>query len=161
MSDYPGAWFSTLGEPLGAGERAEIRAYLDGLGVRTVLPELLVESWAQASSLMHSPAGPCWGAEETERGRLEKLARLDPSDPKWLAETEALHGAAAVAAARSGVADPGLIRAAAGAATYALYQYRLARAASVPPDHPFMRKYALFCGGRWPLGVYGDRFAIF
>jgi hypothetical protein len=24
-----------------------------------------------------------------------------------------------------------------------------------------VRKYALFSGGRWPLGVYGDRFAIF
>jgi hypothetical protein len=30
-------------------------------------------------------------------------------------------------------------------------------AASAFPDHPFVRKYALFSGGRWPLGVYrGD-----
>ena len=29
------------------------------------------------------------------------------------------------------------------------------------PAHPFLRKYALYCGGRWPLGVYDQRFAIF
>jgi hypothetical protein len=27
--------------------------------------------------------------------------------------------------------------------------------------HPFLRKYALYCGGRWPLGLYHGRFAIF
>jgi hypothetical protein len=161
MSDHPESWFSTLGEPLGAGERAEIRAYLEGLGVQTTLPELLVENWTQAGSLTRGPAGSWWGAEEAERARLEKLAHLDPLDPDWLATTETLHGAAAVAATRSGIADPGLIGAAAGAATYATYQYRLARAANAPLRHPFMRKYALFCGGRWPLGVYDDRFAIF
>ncbi len=32
---------------------------------------------------------------------------------------------------------------------------------SVGDDHPFVRKYVFFAGGRWPLGVYGDRFAIF
>jgi len=36
-----------------------------------------------------------------------------------------------------------------------------ARAADAGDHHPFVRKYALFSGGRWPLGVYGDRFAIF
>ena len=34
-------------------------------------------------------------------------------------------------------------------------------AAGAGDEHPFVRKYALFSGGRWPLGVYGDRFAIF
>jgi len=27
--------------------------------------------------------------------------------------------------------------------------------------HPFLRKYALYCAGRWPLGVYENCFAIF
>lgn len=49
----------------------------------------------------------------------------------------------------------------AGAATYAFHQYRLARATGAPDDHPFVRKCRMFCGGRWPPGVYGDRFAIF
>ena len=72
-----------------------------------------------------------------------------------------MHGAAAVAATRCGCADAALIRVAAGAATYAAYQQRLARAAGAPDSHPFMRKYALYSGGRWPLGVYDERFAIF
>jgi hypothetical protein len=161
MSDAPEAWFSALGQPLGDAEHSEIDAYLGGLGMKTKLPALLVESWDQAGSLARSPVGPWWEIEEAERTRLQELARLDPSDPAWLATTEALHGAAALAAIRSGVADAGLVRAAAGAATYAAFQYRLAQAAKVSPSHAFMRKYALFCGGRWPLGVYGDRFAIF
>ena len=49
---------------------------------------------------------------------------------------EALHGAAAVAAARNGCA-------------------------AVAGGHPFLRKYALYCGGRWPLGIYDRVFAIF
>jgi hypothetical protein len=95
------------------------------------------------------------------RERLERSARLDPADPEWLALNEALLGAAAVAAARAGCADAALIRVAAGAASYAAYQARLARAADAPSTHPFMRKYALYCGGRWPLGVYDNAFAIF
>jgi hypothetical protein len=161
MKDDLGTWFSTLGEPLGIAERSEIHAYLQGLGVKASLPALVVESWSQAGSIVRNPAGDWWDAEEAERGRLETRAHLDPADPEWLAATETLHGAAAVAATRSGVSDPGLIRAAAGAAGYAAYQYRLARAAGASSDHPFVQKYALFCGGRWPLGVYSDRFAIF
>lgn len=38
---------------------------------------------------------------------------------------------------------------------------RLARAAGAESDHPFLRKYALYSGGRWPLGVYDGAFAIF
>ena len=161
MKDELGTWFSALGEPLDDAERSEIRAYLRGVGVKASLPTLVVESWDQAGGITRNPAGSWWSAEEAERKRLEKHAQLDPADPEWLAATETLHGAAALAATRSGVSDPGLIRAAAGAAGYAAYQYRLARAAGASPDHPFVRKYALFCGGRWPLGVYSDRFAIF
>lgn len=155
------AWFSALGEPLGAAEAADIDAYLAALGLVPELPPLAVTSWAQAAAIARTPAERWWGAEEAERVRLERTVRLDPADREWLALTDALHGAAAVAAARSGCADQGLIRAAAGAATYAAHQYRLARAAGAGNDHAFVRKYALFSGGRWPLGVYGGRFAIF
>jgi hypothetical protein len=161
MENYPQAWFSALGEPLGEGERNDIAGYLLGLGLRTALPVVAVGSWQQAAALAQTPAGDWWDAEEAERQRLEQQAKLDPSDRAWLATTEAVHGAAAVAAARAGGVDSGLVRAAAGAAIYASYEYRLATAACAPPEHPFMRKYALFCGGRWPLGIYGDRFAIF
>ena len=159
--ESPEAWFCALGEALGQAEEADIAAYLAALGLAARLPTLVVASWSQAAEIARTPAERWWSVEEAERARLERVARLDPADREWLALTDALHGAAAVAAARSGCADQGLIRAAAGAATYAAHQYRLARDAGAGDEHPFVRKYALFSGGRWPLGVYGDRFAIF
>jgi hypothetical protein len=33
--------------------------------------------------------------------------------------------------------------------------------AGAPDSRAFLRKYALYCAGRWPLGVYGERFAIY
>ena len=155
------AWFSSLGAPLDDAERAEIAAYLRGLGLPADLPVHTASSWGEANRFCRRPAGAWWQAEEAQRTRLERLARLDPANVEWLQVTERLHGAAAVAAARSGCADAALIRVAAGAATYAAYQQRLAQAAGAPPAHPFLRKYALYCGGRWPLGVYDQRFAIF
>jgi hypothetical protein len=156
----PEAWFSTLGEPLGAAEQAEIDAYLAGLGMRVAVVHLIA-TWEEAAGICAQRADAWWKAEEAQTGPLEQKTTLDPADPEWLALNEKLHGAAAVAAARAGCADAALIRVAAGAASYAAYQARLARAARAPAGHPFLRKYALYCGGRWPLGVYEGRFAIF
>lgn len=161
MLELHAAWFSTLGAPLGEGERADIDAYLAGLGLAAPLPPIVVESWSQAAELVRKPAQGWWDAEEAERARLEQRVKLDPADPGWLALTDTLHGAAAVAAARMGGADAGLIKVAAGAAIYAAHQHRLAERSGAAPSHPFLRKYALFSGGRWPLGLYGDRFAVF
>lgn len=155
------AWFSTLGAPLGAGELEDIRAYLAGIGMQANLPALLVASWDEASEIVRRPAGGWWAAEERERARLEETIHLDPADPEWVKLNDVLHGAAAVAAARFGYAHADMIKVAAGSASFAAYHYLLADAAQAGADHPFVRKYALFAGGRWPLGVYGDRFAIF
>ena len=152
------AWFSALGEPLGDAERTDIDAYLSGLGMPSAVHA--VASWEEAREVCAQPADAWWSAEEAARAVLERKARLNPADPQWLSLNEALHGAAAVAASRAGCADAALIRAAAGSASYAAYQARLASAAGVA-DHPFHRKYSLYCGGRWPLGVYHRRFAIF
>lgn len=154
-----GAWFSALGEPLGAAERTDIAAYLSGLGLAARVHA--VASWQEAAAVCGQRADRWWNAEEAQRERLEMRATLNPADPAWLTLNESLHRAATVAAARSNCADAALIRAAAGAASYALYQARLAEAAGAAPAHPFLRKYALYCGGRWPLGVYGERYAIF
>jgi hypothetical protein len=129
--------------------------------MNAAMPVHQAATWEEAGGLCRMPSDEWWRAEEAERERLERGARLDPADPDWLALNEALHGAAAVAAARAGCADAALIRAAAGAASYAAYQARLARAAQAPAAHPFLRKYALYCGGRWLLGVYEDQFSIF
>jgi len=154
-------WFSALGEPLGEHERGEIAAYLAGLGMDAAMPVYEALTWTKADELCRTQSDDWWRAEEEERARLERSARLDPADPEWLALNDELHGAAAVAAARAGCADAALIRVAAGAASHAAYQARLARAAGAASGHPFLRKYALYCGGRWPLGIYDQSFAIF
>jgi hypothetical protein len=156
-----GAWFSALGEPLGDDERWQTAAYLSGLSLAPPLPVHTVLTWREAGEVCQRPAESWWGAEEVERARLEQKAKLNPADRASLALNDALHGAATVAAARSGCTDAALIRVAAGAAAYAAYQARLARAAGAPARHPFLCKYALYCAGRWPLGVYEGRFAIF
>ena len=158
MTRFGEAWFSALGEPLGEAERSDIDAYLAGLGMPS--PVHSVASWGEAREVCAQRADDWWAAEEAARAQLEQQARLNPADPQWLSLNEALHGAAAVAASRSGCADAALIRAAAGSASYSAYQARLASAAGTR-GHPFHRKYALYCGGRWPLGVYNRRFAIF
>ena len=159
MSRHDEAWFSALGEPLGEAERAEIAGYLGGMGF--AVPIDVVTSWREAFETCAHPAQEWWNAEEAERSRLETRAKLHPADPEWLALNDILHGAAAVAAAQTGCSDAALIRAAAGAASYAAYQARLARAAGAGCAHPFLHKYTLYCAGRWPLGVYDGRFAIF
>ena len=153
------AWFSALGELLGEDERSEVDGYLGGLGLQA--PIRAVKTWEEAAATCRAPSDDWWRREEEERERLERSARLDPADPEWLALNDVLHGAAAVAAARAGCADAALIRAAAGSASYAAYQARLAHAAGAAAGHPFLRKYALYCGGRWPLGVYHGEFSIF
>ena len=159
MISHAAAWFSALGEPLGEAERMEIDAYLTGLAMAS--PVHAVSSWDEARDICAQPAQRWCEAEEEQRSRLEAKVNLEPADPQWLRLNEALHGAAAVAAARAGCSDAALIRVAAGAASYAAHEARLAVAAGAPPGHPFLRKYALYCGGRWPLGVYEGRFAIF
>jgi hypothetical protein len=72
-----------------------------------------------------------------------------------------VHGAAAVAASRSGVADEALIRAAAGAATQGAYHAALVLAAGGDEHHPFAIKFRLFEAGRWPLGIVGATFNLF
>jgi hypothetical protein len=72
-----------------------------------------------------------------------------------------LLGAAAVAAARAGMADPSVTRVAAGAASQACDQAALALAAGADGHHPFAAKYRLFLAGRWPLGVVGSRGFVF
>jgi len=156
-----GAWFSALGHPLDDDERNEIAGYLEGLGMNRSMPVRCVSSWQEAGAICRTPSDEWWRAEETERQKLERNARLNPADPEWLALNEALHGAAAVAAARGGCADAALTRAAAGAASYAAYQARLAEAARAPATHSFLRKHALYCGGRWLLGIYDGQFTIF
>lgn len=167
----PAAWFSAVGLPLDASEVEEARGYLAALGVGGVAAVEPVASWAHAERIIRNPGWDAawWDREESERrglmarcfGLHGEAATLDHLSLSAGVEHEVIHGAAAVAAARCGVSDAALIRAAAGAASMAAHGRVLARLAEVGEQHLFMRKYRLFEGGRWPLGLVGGVFHLF
>ena len=69
--------------------------------------------------------------------------------------------AAVDALARAGIADAMLARVAAGAASQACHHNALAQEAGRGADHAFARKYRLYRGGRWLLGVVGECCFVF
>jgi hypothetical protein len=165
------AWFSACGLPLERSDLGEARAYLDALGAPALVRIEPVASWDQAERIIRDPAWDTtwWDREEAERKALlaRCLRRLGPSQAledlgiKAGIEHEVIHGAAALAASRAGIADPALTRVAAGAASMAAHGRALVRLAEAGDSHLFMRKYALFDGGRWPLGIVRGSFHLF
>src|SRR5262249_44873967 len=101
-------------------------------------------------ALLEAAAGRC--GEEPLMAALSEVMQ---------AASDRVHGEAAVAAVRDGVADPALHRVAAGAATQACYHAALALAAGRGDTHAFGAKFRLFAGGRWTLGIVGERFFVF
>ena len=165
------AWFSGCGLPLEASDRRDARDYLDALGLHARIAIEPVASWEHAERIIRNPnwAVSWWDREEAERrdlmrrcvARLGESAALESLSLAAGAEHEVIHGAAAVAAARAGMADQAPVRAAAGAASMAAHGRSLARLAGVPDTHVFVRKYALFEGGRWPLGIVSGPLHLF
>jgi hypothetical protein len=165
------AWFSGCGLPLEVSDLADARSYLESLGLSPRTPVEPVASWDHAERIIRNPAWDTawWEREEAERRalmrrcseRLGDAAALESLSLAAGAEHEVIHGAAALAAARAGVADQALVRAAAGAASMAAHGLSLARLAEVGDQHLFVRKYALFEGGRWPLGIVSGVLHLF
>ena len=129
-----------------------------------------VATWADAAATAQrkdwDPAW--WRAEETAAKALHRSASSLLGETPLLVslsavtlEAAALHAAAALAVSRAGTDDPTLSRVAAGAAALACHQMGLAIAADAGADHPLAVKYRLFAGGRWLLGVMGDRCYLF
>jgi len=164
-------WFFMLGEPLASAEHDQVREYLRGLELDSELPIESVPDWASAEEFIASPDWDrrWWDAEQRETRRLyaflgaaENAAALLDSLAHTLDSTgQAVHGAAAVAAARHGCANPALIRAAAGSASQAIYLGELAALAGEPASHSFRSKLALYEGGHWPLGIVRGRYYVF
>lgn len=157
------SWFAAVGEALEPTERADLAAYIHGLGL-PACATAVVADWTEAGRVASDPAWDhgWWDAEE--RLRVALLAEADAAHgaravmDRLSAVAQAAHdatiGPAAMAAARSGIADQALVRAAAGAATQSCYQSGLALlAGTTDPGHPFHAKLQLFLGGRWPLGI--------
>ena len=160
-----GSWFAACGEPLTASERADAAAYLAALG----MPDIAiagVAGWAEAAATAQHPdwSRAWWDAEARAERELKRMGEARFGAERLLAAlthvTEAaaaLSGAAALALSHAGIADPVLTRVASGAAAQACHQAALAIAAAAGPDHLFAIKFRLFAGGRWPLGIVGDR----
>jgi hypothetical protein len=164
------SWFAALGQPANDGEAATARDYLAGLGLAHLSVDW-VAGWRAAERVTKSPdaSAAWWQAEEDARQTLLAEVRRSIADADYLEAmnrvvreaTDVIMGPAAVAAAREGIADPALTRVAAGAAAQACHHAALAIAAAAPDDHPFLLKFRLYAGGRWPLGAVGSAFYLF
>jgi hypothetical protein len=164
-------WFSRLGRPFAASEQAALAAMLAGHAALARAEVDHVEHWHEAGEFVRAAEleGTWWDLEEEERARLWECASDRFSESDLLARLAALtrsltpsvQAAAAAAAKRAGVADRDLVRTAAGAALMAAHQRALAALAGAGGAHLFDSKYALFAGGRWPLGHHRGRFAVF
>jgi hypothetical protein len=163
-------WFATVGDELDGKDLDNARAYLDALG----FPEAEVAdvaNWLDAEVAARNPDWnpEWWEAEEQLRMALiDEATALHGDEPLMIALThvtstasDLVQAAATAAATRTGNADEGLIRAAAGAATQACYQAALVLAAEGEPEHAFAAKFRLFESGRWPLGIVGNTFHLF
>lgn len=179
-------WFSAVGQPLTDADEGEALLYLrgleigglgigaDGIGVSGV------DTWPEARAIADDPDWDhrWWDAEEALRTDLTRAAEEMLGRDRLHraltaigdAATDIVQGAAAVAAARDGIAQPALIKSAAGAATLACHHAGLALAshrknlactADPGPDHAFPVKFRLFEAGRWPLGIVGGVFYLF
>ena len=164
-----GSWFAACGEELQASESAEVALYLAALGMAAT--EIArAASWTEAAAITRRQdwSREWWATEATAERALRAAAAERFGETPLLAAlsvvteaADALHGAAALAAGRAGIADPALTRVAAGAAAQACHQQALALAAGAGANHLFTVKYRIFAGGRWLLGVIGGRCFLF
>ena len=164
-------WFDRVGTPLAPPETDALHALLlsDPLlaGARLVA----VTNWAEASGAARAMDvdAEWWDHEEAERERLWLLASHRVGEAELIRQLTAVtDGVAAgartkvgAAAARAGIADPVAIGDATAAVLLAAHHNALAELAGEDWGHGFARKYALFAGGRWPLGYHHGRYLIF
>lgn len=165
------AWFARVGLPLTPEEYGAVGALLRAVAPDTTVMITRVASWHEAVAFLgmaeRDPAW--WNQEEEERERLWERAAESRSESELLRAVaamtsgldEPIRNAAAIAAAAAGVTDTAIVAEASSMALLAAHQNALAEAAGEGPDHRFILKYALWEGGRWPLGYHSARFAIF
>lgn len=162
------AWFSALGEPLRASAQDEAEAYCEALGLGQILVAVAAD-WDAAGEVAELlRAGENAATENEMEAALMVAAAENLPEDDILGLLQAVrvlalrvvHPAAAQAAMRAGLREPGLVRAAAEAAVQACIQAALVLAAG-EEGHPFAHKYRLFEAGRWPLGVVGQTLHLF
>jgi len=151
-------------------DREVAAAYLDALSLSQVAVEAVFD-WRQTEAIGRHPDWDVrwWEREEAERERLYALCLQQFGREELLSRLSAATELAPHAIVQSAVdfAERCLVdneafaRAAAGAATMALHAAALARLAGQGSEHVFMRKYALFESGRWPLGIVRNVFYLY
>ena len=166
----PPAWFACVGRPLAAADRAALAALVAADAELARAETGNVAHWHEAGEFVRALEwdGAWWDHEEEERARLWERAAERCTEgelaARLAARTAALagvvHAAAAAAPARDG-GDSVVARAAGAAALMAAHQHALAGLAGAGATHYFGRKYALFAGGRWPLGFHHGRYLVF
>ena len=162
-------WFAGCGGALSDAEIAAAQAYLAALGLpRVAIAGIADWHEAAATAQREDWSRDWWQAEERERIALYRAAAAALGESALLARlgtamdlaAAPIQAAATAALARAGIADETLSRVAAGAASQACHQRMLAEAAG-RADHGFVIKYELYRGGRWLLGVVGERCFVF
>jgi hypothetical protein len=162
-------WFATCGKPHTDSELAAAHGYLTGLGL-AAMPVAGVAGWAEAAAIAQRAdwSQAWWRAEEASAKALHQAASRLLGETPLLVSLSAvtlaaanLHGNTSRVLASAGLDDPTLARVCAGAAALACHQMGLAIAAQGGAQHPLALKYRLYAGGRWLLGVMGDRCYLF
>jgi hypothetical protein len=156
-----GRWFELVGLPFSDDERA-VLASLAPAAAR-------VADWKEARRLADDPrAAAAYDRDAAEVVALKTRALANIAPDELLRVMSAVvdlgldvfHRAAQKMAARAGIVDEELTRAAAGAATEAVYRGALAAAVEGAP-HRFVICARLFASGRWPVARIDDTLSVF
>ena len=165
------AWFARVGLPLAEEETAAIGELTRIVALPVPVVVTVLATWQEAAAFVRAVEHDAtwWDQEEEEREALWIRATEHRTETELFEHLNAMTGvldaevrAAAFAAAKAaGAADMAIAIEATGMALLAAQQSTLAGIAGAGSDHRFVRKYALFTGGRWPLGYHSARFVIF
>lgn len=169
LSEPNEEWFCRSGTPLSQEDISAAKGYLAALELADCEIRAAPDA-AAAEAIIRDPAWDTrwWSREEAERSRLTDLAKRQHGLRATFEALTASTEGQIEASFRRALASPGitagreaLARAAAGALSMSLHGLALARLTDAGESHVFVRKYALFALGRWPLGVAGGALHLF
>lgn len=169
LSQPSAEWFFRSGTPLSLEDLSAARGYLAALDLADCEIRAAPDA-AAAEAIMRDPGWDTrwWSREEAERRRLTDLSKRQHGLRATFEALTAATEGQIEASFRRALASPGitaereaLARAAAGALSMSLHGLALARLTDGGEAHVFVRKYALFALGRWPLGVAGGALHLF